>query len=1129
MNEATSADTVFVFGSFRLDPAHGVLTCDGAPIVLTSRLRDTLCCLLENAGRLVTKDELLQAVWPGRIADETNLSQAISGLRKALGARGEGMILTESGKGYRFAAPVERVSDGATQGAAAAQGFGFARWRIWAVVAGLAGAAIAAAIALTPWKRAPERAASVSVVLANFQNFTQDAAFEHVMDKALEADLAQSPYLVITPDSKIAETLGLMGLAKDAPLTADRAREVCERNNGGVVIAGAVGQLGAHYVITLTSADCASGRILDEQKQEAAGKEAVAAAVDQLAERTRRRLGEPAASITRFDVPLMPERTASFEALQAYSEGLWLHDHGRVAEAIPQFQHAIEIDPNFAMAYARLSTTYFNLQKPVEDRKYITIAYGLRKQVSEPERFYISERYQQSVTRNTEEGLRILHEWTGVYPRDSRAWVNLSNQANGIGRYAEATAAARRALDLGEHTAASYYALITDDAKSNHLAEAEALGREAMGKGVAGGSILGETMRIASLRHDEATVRDLMEQARGKPAERDALAAASDIALAKGRRRGAFALLDQADALGRDQPAQTEATAKRAFALALFGLSGEARTILAAPTPSLDPETFLYAMASVGDAGRAESELEKDLKTSPSDTLLNRQFAPEIRAVIALRRGRSEEAAQALGPASPYELRDFRHALSARRGPVGRQGPGGRGGRLSRGARQSRPGSGSPIRPGASRPGASPRGPGTASAGEGGIRALLRPVEERRLRSAGFDRRQGGIRLAHGRAPALMRGGDASSGVATRRVSAYGLADRSAARFGKKSPMKSVCIPALLAATFSSLAAGACAQPAVAYTVTKAVPLGAPDRWDYVVFDPGSYRVYVAHADHVSVVDGHDGKVLGEVDGITGGTHGIGISSATGQGFTDDGRGGLAVAFDLKTFKVKTRIAAQADADAIAFDRASGHVFIIDGEPQKITVIDPKTDAVVATIDGGGGLEYAVSDDHGSLYVAGASKRDIVKVNTRTNAVEAHWPIPGCASPHGIAIDVAAHRVFISCVNSLLVAVDTDSGATVATVPTGPGTDAAAFDPKRKLVFSSNGIDGTLSVIAEKDPNTFVPVATIKTAITGRTMSIDPQTGRIYIAAGDLNPNPAPGQSRLAPGSLKLLFLDPSQ
>jgi len=336
---------------------------------------------------------------------------------------------------------------------------------------------------------------------------------------------------------------------------------------------------------------------------------------------------------------------------------------------------------------------------------------------------------------------------------------------------------------------------------------------------------------------------------------------------------------------------------------------------------------------------------------------------------------------------------------------------------------------------------------------------------------------------------------------------------------------------ALFASALAALAAPVfAAPPAPNYTVTRTVPLGEPNRWDYVVFDPASHRVYVSHGDRVTVVDGRGGAIVGQVEGMAGGAHGIGIATAAGQGFTDDGRGGLAVAFDLKTLAVKDRITVEKDADAIAFDPASGHVFIVEGDSKKVTAIDPKTDKVVATIDGGGGLEYAVADGRGGLYVAGAEKREVVRIDTRTNTVTAHWPIADCSSPHGAAIDVATHRLFISCVNARLVVVDTDNGKEVAGAPIGRGTDAAGFDPKRKLVFSTNGLDGTLSVIREETPDKYVPVAIIKTAPSGRTMGIDPATGRIYIAAADTDPSPNPGGRPIPrPGTLKLLFLDPSR
>ncbi len=319
------------------------------------------------------------------------------------------------------------------------------------------------------------------------------------------------------------------------------------------------------------------------------------------------------------------------------------------------------------------------------------------------------------------------------------------------------------------------------------------------------------------------------------------------------------------------------------------------------------------------------------------------------------------------------------------------------------------------------------------------------------------------------------------------------------------------------------------AQSLPNYTVTKTISLGAPDRWDYLVFDPHSHRVYVAHGDRVTVVDGHSGALIGNIEGMPGGTHGIGISTATGTGYTDDGRAGTVAAFDLKTLKITKTINAAEDADGIVFDSSSGHFFVIDGDSGNITVIDPKTNDAVAAIEVGNKLEFAVAGGNGKLYINGAEKNDIVRVDTATNKVDAHWPIANCERPHGIAFDASTHRVFSSCVNNVLDVVNSDSGEIVATLPIGSGTDAAAFDAKRKLIFSSNGRDGTLTVIQEKDAQTFVVLGNVKTAVTARTMTLDPATGRIYLVAGDIDTKAATtnGRPQLVPGSVKLLFLDP--
>jgi YVTN family beta-propeller protein len=339
----------------------------------------------------------------------------------------------------------------------------------------------------------------------------------------------------------------------------------------------------------------------------------------------------------------------------------------------------------------------------------------------------------------------------------------------------------------------------------------------------------------------------------------------------------------------------------------------------------------------------------------------------------------------------------------------------------------------------------------------------------------------------------------------------------------------------ILGAAILTLLAGTCFAQAPSYHVTKTVALGAPDRWDYIVYDSNMHRVYVSHGDRVTVVDGNNGAILGQVQGaMPGGTHGIGISTATGKGYTDDGQAGVAVPFDLKTLKVGKPIAALKDADGIAFDPTSGHVFVVDGDSEKLTVVDPKTDSVVATIDGGGGLEYAVAGGNGKVYVNGAEKKEIFRVDTASNKVDAHWPVPDCTSPHGLAFDAAGHRLFSTCLNNVMMVLNTDTGAVVAKLPVGAGTDGAAFDPKRKLVFSSNN-DGTVTVIQEKDPQTFVALGSIKTQVTGKNMGIDPDTGRLFVAVADIDPkapvpvgpNGRPGRPRPLPGTLKLLFLDP--
>lgn len=344
--------------------------------------------------------------------------------------------------------------------------------------------------------------------------------------------------------------------------------------------------------------------------------------------------------------------------------------------------------------------------------------------------------------------------------------------------------------------------------------------------------------------------------------------------------------------------------------------------------------------------------------------------------------------------------------------------------------------------------------------------------------------------------------------------------------------LRSLSLSLLAAAAFVPGALAAPAAPVAAYTITKTVALGAPQRWDYLTYDAPSGRLYISHGDRVTVVDGRSGAILGAVEGLPGGTHGI-VVVPGGRGYTDDGQAGIAASFDPSTFKIIHRIKAEPDADGIFYDTSSGHVFVIEGDSRTLTAIDPKTDAVAATVDAGEPLEFGVSGDNGKAYVDGVDKGDIVRIDTRTNKADAHWPMPGCEHPHGLAIDKNTHRLFSTCANKVMEVINADTGAIVASLPIGSGTDAAAFDTTRKLAFSSNR-DGTLSIVAETSPDSFQALTPVTTEFGARTMAVDSQSGRIYLVTADFkaNPNAAPTDVRhrytVTPGSVRLLFLDPA-
>ena len=320
-------------------------------------------------------------------------------------------------------------------------------------------------------------------------------------------------------------------------------------------------------------------------------------------------------------------------------------------------------------------------------------------------------------------------------------------------------------------------------------------------------------------------------------------------------------------------------------------------------------------------------------------------------------------------------------------------------------------------------------------------------------------------------------------------------------------------------------------RDAAPFTLVRSTRLGAPERWDYVQFDQANRRVFVAHGDRTDVVDARSGHVLGHVGPLEG-AHGTAIAAELHRGFADGSRSRTLTVFDLDSLRPIARLPADDDADAVVYDGVSRRVFVMNGDSGTISVIDAATLKPVATLRIGGKLEFAAGDGHGALFVNLAAAGAVARIDTRTAAVTARWPVPDCLSPHGMAYDDATRRIFTSCVDGKLKVLDAGDGHIVASLPIGAGSDSVAVDSRRRLVFSANA-SGSLSVIAIRGPHHFELRPSLRTPPGARTMAVDPATGRIYLAAAAAE-GPAtarvPGAPKrfgFRPGSLRLLMFDP--
>ncbi len=670
-SEDPKAKELYEFGPFRVDPEKETVLRSGELVPITPKTFQILLVLIRKNKELVTKDDLMKSVWPDTFVEEANLSRNIFMLRKALGetAQDHRYIVTVPGQGYRLAEDVRKVSQQELSVVAASHSLVKVEvketkpWG-WIAAAAVVVLAIAAGVTVYIARRATVLSATDTVVLADFANSTGDPVFDETLRRGLAIQLEQSPFLSLISDQRMQHMLRLMGRAPNTRLTPDVARGICERTGSAAVLEGSITPIGSQYVLQLQAKNCRTGEVLDQEQIQAPKKEDVLHALDQMASRFRKRVGESLATIQQRNTPLAEATTPSLEALEAYSAGWKLHTTTGTVAALPFMQRAVEIDPNFAIAQATLGREYANLAEFDRARQSTTRAWQLREHASDHERFFIDANYQILATGNLEQARQTCEAWARAYPRDAVPLTMLAGfPSKGAGRYEQAVAAARTATELDPDFTMAYYNLAVNNSYLNRLDEAENTLRRAAGRGLEIDEFLMLQYDISFLKGDTAGMAKTAAQARQRSGAETWVAGKEASALAyAGHLRQARVLTQRA----ADQAIQAAESERAALWLAgdalreaLFGNAAEARNSANAALKLSSNSEVEYgaalAFAIVADA-RAQALADDLEKRFPENTVVRFSYLPAIRARIALNQRDTARAIEILQASAPYEL-----------------------------------------------------------------------------------------------------------------------------------------------------------------------------------------------------------------------------------------------------------------------------------------------------------------------------------------------------------------------------------------------------------------------------------------------------------------------------------------
>ena len=707
------------FGSFELNLATEELRKNGIPLKLSPQPFRILALLASSSGQIVTREEIRQQVWGGEtyVDFEHGMNQCIKQIRTVLGDNTDNPVYVETlpRKGYRFLAPVSaktiaaqptvvesqsglRSALPATAGAAPvamvdpgkATALLPSEVATPAIVASSAPAAVAVelapAVASLPattrprnWLRLTlvtvmvialiagivywhsQRASALTekdtIVLADFNNTTGDAAFNDTLKQALAIQLEQSPLLTVLSERKVIETMRLMNRPADQRITKEVAAEVCLRNNSKLLLEGSIAAIGDHYLITLKATNCQTGDSIASAVAEAENRNQVVKVLGEVGNQLRKKLGESRPSVEKFNTPLERATTSSLEALVAFTQAQKMLSQ---ASAIPYLKRALEMDPNFARAYASLGAVYHNLGDTKSEIENLNKAYELRDRVSQREQLQFEGYHYMLVTGQMEKAIETYSEWIQTYPEDPKPHATLGFIYTQLGRYKKAEIEMLEGIRLSGH---SDYNLIGVYVCLNRLDDAQALLEQARRRDDS--PFLRElTYSLAVLRGDNAAMQEQLAWAMGRPGEEDRLLSAqSDTEayygrIAKARQLSAGAV--QSAKHAEVQEAAAEWRANEALREAETGNSVGARQraaeALALNTePDVEVKAAL-ALARAGDAGMAQKLVDKLNHELPLDTMTQNYWLPTIRAAIELGKFNPSEVIDILKVTTPYEL-----------------------------------------------------------------------------------------------------------------------------------------------------------------------------------------------------------------------------------------------------------------------------------------------------------------------------------------------------------------------------------------------------------------------------------------------------------------------------------------